>query len=387
MDLDAPPLFGRFHLDLSARLLIPVAVAAALIVTVHMWRSLGWRRMLVVSFAGAFVWALALAVTDGPGAVSTPLEEPTDYLAALSGDGSVVALDEFVDRADELPLHPRSHPPGPVLLLSLLARVGLGGAGPAALLVIAAGSSAGPAALIALRSVAGEDRARAAAPFLVLAPASVWVATSMDALFLGLSAWGIAAIVVATARRTPTADITAVCGGLLFGLSMFFSYGVLPLLIIPLALAMAHRRWRVLPLSGAGTALVAFAFASAGFWWPDGLSSALVHYGQGISRFRPDDYFAVANLAALGVAVGPATAAGLAATRDKRLWLLVGAAIVAVLVADASGFSKGEVERIWLPFMPWLLIVAPTSDRTIVPWCCVQAGWAILIEAGVQTPW
>jgi hypothetical protein len=387
MDLDAPPLFGRFHLDLSARFLIPVAVAAALIGTAQMWRALPWRRVLAVSFAGAFVWALALAVTDGTAAVSTPLEQPTDYLAALSGGASVVVLDEYVDRTEELPLHARSHPPGPVLLLSFLAWVGLGGAGPAALLVIAAGSSAGPAALIALRSVAGEDRARAAAPFLVLAPALLWVATSMDALFMGLSAWGIAAIVVATARRTLTADITAMCGGLLFGVSMFFSYGVLPLFLIPLTVAVARRRWRVLLLSGAGTALVAFAFASAGFWWPDGLSAALLNYREGISRFRPDDYFAIANLAALGVAVGPATVAGLAATRDKRVWLLVGAAIVAVLVADLSGFSKGEVERIWLPFMPWLLIVAGTSDKTIVPWCCVQAGWAILIQAGVQTPW
>jgi methylthioxylose transferase len=52
-----------------------------------------------------------------------------------------------------------------------------------------------------------------------------------------------------------------------------------------------------------------------------------------------------------------------------------------------SGFSKGEVERIWLPFMPWLLLAAGTSDNTVVPWCLVQAGWAILIQVGVRTPW
>jgi methylthioxylose transferase len=387
MDLDAPPLFGRFHIDLSARFLLPVAVAAVLIGTVHIWRELPWRRLLAVTFVGAFVWALALAATHGPSAVSAPLEHPTDYLAAVSGGAPVVALDEYVARADELPLHARSHPPGAVWLLSLLARVGLGGAAPAALLAVAAGSSAGPAALVALRTVAGEARARTAAPFLALAPAAVWIATSMDALFTGLSAWGIAALVVAADRRAHSRDITAVFGGLLFGLSLFFSYGVLPLFLIPLVVALVRGRSRVLLWSGAGTTFVVVAFAIAGFWWPDGLAGALAHYGEGISRFRPDNYFLIANLAALGVAVGPATVAGLAATRDRRVWLLVGATIAALLVADLSGFSKGEVERIWLPFMPWLLIVAGTSDKTIVPWCCVQAGWAILIQAGVQTPW
>jgi hypothetical protein len=38
--------------------------------------------------------------------------------------------------------------------------------------------------------------------------------------------------------------------------------------------------------------------------------------------------------------------------RDRQLWLLVGAALTAVLLADVSGLSKAEVERIWLPFAP-----------------------------------
>ncbi len=36
--------------------------------------------------------------------------------------------------------------------------------------------------------------------------------------------------------------------------------------------------------------------------------------------------------------------------------LLVGATTVVVIVADASAMSKGEVERIWLPFVPWLTL-------------------------------
>ena len=35
---------------------------------------------------------------------------------------------------------------------------------------------------------------------------------------------------------------------------------------------------------------------------------------------------------------------------------LAGAAAASVLLADASQMSKAEVERIWLPFVPWLLL-------------------------------
>ncbi len=42
--------------------------------------------------------------------------------------------------------------------------------------------------------------------------------------------------------------------------------------------------------------------------------------------------------------------------RDPRLWLLVGGGLAAIALADLSGMSKGEVERIWLPFVPWIAV-------------------------------
>ena len=57
-------------------------------------------------------------------------------------------------------------------------------------------------------------------------------------------------------------------------------------------------------------------------------------------------------------------AAGLAATlsRARAAWrpaLLPAAALAAVLVANLSQMSRGETERIWLPFVPWLALAAP----------------------------
>jgi len=44
---------------------------------------------------------------------------------------------------------------------------------------------------------------------------------------------------------------------------------------------------------------------------------------------------------------------------------LVFATLVAVLLADASGLSKAEIERIWLPFAVWLAAgaAAPPNPR------------------------
>ena len=52
---------------------------------------------------------------------------------------------------------------------------------------------------------------------------------------------------------------------------------------------------------------------------------------------------------------GPATAVALAHLRRHAVGLLVWGALAAVLIADVSAMSKGEVERIWLPFAVWLL--------------------------------
>ena len=107
-------------------------------------------------------------------------------------------------------------------------------------------------------------------------------------------------------------------------------------------------------------------------------------------------YFLVGNLAALALTVGPATGAGLGAAfselrrRDGRhpeIWLCL-PALAAVLVADLSGLSKGEVERIWLPFVPWLMLgAAALPRRGVRGWLTAQVGLTLAIQAWLVTPW
>ncbi len=74
--------------------------------------------------------------------------------------------------------------------------------------------------------------------------------------------------------------------------------------------------------------------------------------------------------------------------KRSPLWLIAGAILVAIVAADFSGLSRGEVERIWLPFVPWLSVaVAAIPDRTRRNWLGAQALLAIGIQTGVATPW
>ena len=81
----------------------------------------------------------------------------------------------------------------------------------------------------------------------------------------------------------------------------------------------------------------------------------------------------------------------LARVRDRKLWLLVGGAMVVLGAAMISGMSKGEVERIWLPFAIWLLpagaVLGASRMRVTTAWLGLQATTAIVIATAVKTTW
>jgi hypothetical protein len=142
----------------------------------------------------------------------------------------------------------------------------------------------------------------------------------------------------------------------------------------------------MLAIATAGAGAVLLAFGAAGFWWPAGLTATHVQYAGGVASLRPYPDFLVVSPAAFALAIGPAAVAGLVALRGRRAWQLPAAALVALLVADLSGLSKGETERIWLPFAPWLLL-ACASLRAPRAWLAPQVALAIALQVGVRSPW
>ncbi|MGH3796447.1 MAG: hypothetical protein ACRDSP_16330 [Pseudonocardiaceae bacterium] len=404
----APPLLAQWLPHVG-----PGTVPAVLVaVLVTLWGPqlagrLSWRPLLAASYLTALAWTLSLALVDGwQRGIAGRLTTGTEYLRDVPAVTDVPAmLATFTERILSFQPHTWSsphvagHPPGALLVFVGLDRVGLSGGAPAALLCVLIGASACVAVAVALRALGAEPLARAALPFGVLLPGAVWVGVSADGLFAGVLAWGVALVAVGAARPRldGPATVAAVTGGLLLGASLYLSYGLALAALLPLAVLGCTRRPVPLLVAGGGVAAVVAAFTTAGFWWLDGYQKVTIRYYQpgewGLDR--PYSYWVWANLAALTVALGPATVAGLrrAAAGWHRpalrpLVLLCGAALLAVLLADLSGLSKAEVERIWLPFAVWLVAAAgllPARHQRW--WLAAQALVALAVNHLLLTGW
>jgi methylthioxylose transferase len=311
--------------------------------------------------AGAGVWSVALAATDGGHGLTGGVVGPHGYLAAVPRVGSPGGfLRGFADaaRAGALPVHVTGHPPGFVLVLWCLDRVGLGGRGPAAALCILGGAGAVGLVTVAVRAVAGTTCARAAAPFLVLSPAAIWIATTPDAFFAFVAAAAVALFCLAAMTSGARATALALGAGACLGSALLLSYGLVLVAVVGVLVAARHNAWRQLRVAAVATTGVLLSLAPFGFSWVDGLLATRHAYWRGIASTRPYRYFVLADVAAFALCIGPATVVALTRLRDRGLLLLVGGAITAVAIADVSAMSKGEVERIWLPFA---LLVLPAN--------------------------
>ncbi|MFB9248712.1 hypothetical protein ACFFWE_10760 [Sphaerisporangium melleum] len=559
-----PPLHAHFRVLTFT--LLPAVLFAVVAVRVlpGLVRRGGFGRASLIAYGFALAWTFLLAVSaDGPAA---PFTHPQEYLAVLPavGDDPLGWLAGFTRHLPEYPTHVRGHPPLPVLVVWALAAVGLPGPLWAAIVVIAAGCSATVAIGLTVRHLAGEEAARRALPYLALTPASVWIATTMDAFFAGVGAWGVALLVLGIrspakdryaadagdaagmryaaatrdagrpgytdraeyaarsryvgrlgytagawyvsrvgwyaaragdAGRSGYAAATGYMGrlgyaagaGVLLGALPYLSYGLVPYLAIPVAVAVLVRpSWPVVAAVVAGAAAVTAAFAAAGFSWPAGVAATHAEWAADPGAARPYWYFLVANLAVLALITGPATAMGLArllprlprrqalptatvldmarlprrqpfsptatldvssvphrrsvpgavvldmarfprrqgaaaldvppaprrqpltgtatpdaprlprrqaltpaamldAARRHGTGTVVAAALVAVLALDISGVTRGEVERIWLPFAVWIgLAAAYAPARRML---AVQALTGLLLQCLVASPW
>ncbi len=389
---EAAPFVGRADWRPSARLLLPIAVA----VVVTIWgpriaQQCTWRTLLTVAPVTSVGWWVAIAFVDGWHGITRPMLGRDQYLAEVPDVHSVrVFVDTFTERFPDYIVHVQGHPPAFTALLAWLDHIGLGGGRWAAALCLGVGALAVPAVLITARVVVDEAFARRAAIFVVLAPAAIWIATTGDAFFMGVSAWAVALVVLAVERPTRAGDALAALGGLAFGLTAFLSYGLPLLAVIPLVVAVRRRRVRPIAIAAVGAALVFAFFAAAGFWWFEGLGLLQREYFVGVGGRRPYTVFVIVNLSIFAMVLGPAIAVGLARLRDRAAWLLVGGALGAVALADLSGYSKGEVERIWLPFSVWILLAGAPLARTLRSarvWIGTQAAFTILLTTWLRSTW
>jgi len=408
-----PPLYASWLPHTGPGTVPALALAAAVAACgPAVARALPWPALVGAAWAASTLWTAALALVDGwRRGIADRLLSPHEYLSSVDRfEDAGAAVRTFtrhilVGQPDNWPTHVAGHPPGAVLTFVALDRVGLGGGEWAGLWCILVGGSAAAAVLVAMRALGAEASARRAAPFLVLLPAAVWTGVSADGYFAAVTAWGLALLAVGAAPGARAPRTAALAAGLLLGWAVYLSYGLVLAAIPAVAVLLCARNARPLPYALAGAMIVAAAFTAAGFLWWEGYHLLVERYYQGVAAVRPYAYWVWANLAVACLAVGPATVAGLrrapsllpgaagglrrAPSRETATTaLLAAAALGAITVATLSGMSKGETERIWLPFVLWLVpAVALLPERHHRGWLAAQGATALLVNHLLLTGW
>ena len=388
-----PPL--AFDADPQARagwaVLAAVLLALAVVVAPRL-RALRPAPFALAVLGLALVARLAVgAARFGPEGWDEPWNESfnakNEYLPALP------ALDElgvrfFLDRFDAilpaLPVHAAGHPPGLLLVLHAL---GLETPGPAAALVIVVGALAVPATYLLGRRVLDEERARTAALLSALASATTLMGvTSADVLFAALGA-GTAVLLLAAPRVAATAGAAALA------VASFFSYAVLAVgaWAAVVRLLRDGRRVALLVAAACGAALVAWylaLWALTGFEVHDVVVATEEVYRESVARLRPYAFWLFGSPAAffafLGLPITWYAARALGAGHP------VAVALAVVLVVSAvGGFTKAEVERIWLMYVPLACVAAAAvlPERRLPLVLGLLAAQSLLVELLFGTVW
>jgi methylthioxylose transferase len=414
--LPRPPLLAFWHPHIGWG--TPLAILSILLGLrlQQLAAALPWRRLLLSGWLLNLAWMCSLTLVDGlqrgwidvfldPNEYLHDLHRISDPSAFLSSFTHFIAFGPGVGGDLVWTTHVAGHPPLTTLIFWLLARVGLGGGFWAGALCILVASAVSVALPVTLRELGAEAAGRRIVPFIALFPGAVWMAVSADGLFAGVAAGGLALVVRGAVRGRILADLA---GGLLLGIAVFLSYGLLLFGLVVLFAMLLTVRQRGLRNAVVGWLVATFGFVAVaaahlalGFNWLSGFAALRVRYYQGIAGQRPFSYFIYANLAAWLVSCSPLLAIGIVRsiaalsrgrrgpwTQDRIAALLALSGVLAALIANLSALSKAETERIWLSFgviaySSLALLRGRTASRALV----ASATWALLVNHLLNTGW
>jgi hypothetical protein len=414
--LPRPPLLAFWHPHVGWG--TPLAILS-LLLGLRLQRVaavLPWRRLLLAGWLLNLAWMCSLTLVDGlqRGWIDVLLD-PNEYLhdlhrisdpsTFLSSFTHFIAFGPGVDGDLVWTTHVAGHPPLATLIFWLLSLVGLGGGFWAGALCILVGSATSVAMPTTLRELGAEATGRRIVPFVALFPGGVWMAVSADGLFAGVAVGGLALVCLGARRGRILAGLA---GGLLLGIAVFLSYGlVLFGLVVLLAMLVTVRqrglRGVVVPwlFASLGFATVAAVHLALGFNWVSGLVALRIRYYQGVASERPFSYFVFADLAAWLVSCSPLLAVGIVrsiavlskaragpGTQGQIVALLALSGVLAALIADLSAMSKAETERIWLSFGLIAYSGLALLHGRRATWALVMsAAWALLVNHLLNTGW
>lgn len=411
--LPTPPVLAHWHPHVGWG--TPLAVVCVLM-GLHLQRRaavLSWRRLLLAGWLLNVAWLGSLRSVDGlnkgwteallnPNEYLHDLPRITDPVTFVATFTDFIAFGPGVDGSVVWTTHVAAHPPMATLVFWALAQIGLGGGFWAATLCTLVASAVSVGLPVTLRELGAGAAARRIVPFIALFPGAVWMAVSADGLFAGVAVSGLALVCWGAARGQLLASLT---GGVLLGVTIFLSYGLVLVGIVVIAALVLTSRQRglrstVLPwlVATAGVVAVTAIHLAYGFNWLVGLAQLRVRYYQGIASQRPFSYFVYANVAAWLISCSPLLAVGIVRsvgalrrvrgwTQDRVVAVVALSGVAMALVADVSALSKAETERIWLTFG----VIAGSSLALLRGrWASVGllacGAWALAVKH-LLTPW
>ncbi|HEY1335097.1 MAG TPA: glycosyltransferase family 39 protein, partial [Myxococcaceae bacterium] len=342
-----------------------------------------------------------------------PFRRPLEYWASVPLARSLGVrgfAEQFPHLDGRLSLHAATHGPGAVLFLWLLSGLSGGSLLGVSFWVTLVGIAGAVPTYAVARELAGERTARLAGLLFLCAPGVlIYSATSMDAVFMTAVAVALAALV-----RAPRSVGWAIGAGLLAALALSFTFGAFTLGLFALGIGVVALRDR---RQTAATLLARGALVLAGLVL--GLLLLRLLFGMNLvadfraasranfhdaSRARPYAYWVFANIPAfLWVAGVAQTALLVHQTRSRwraRAFGFETVLLCVIAVASLSGVFLGEVDHIWLFFVPPLAAVAasglerllavrdgPQADRYLRGVVAGSLGQTALIQLLLYTYW
>jgi hypothetical protein len=377
---NVPPLLAQLHPSIGPWL--PLAIIAILAAIAILPGAMRWPTWQFLTVAILLAWVVAVtlsAESHGLSAITAPFRRPLEYWASVPLARSLgvrAFASHFPDLGGRLSLHAATHGPSAVLFLWLLSGLSGGSLLGVSLWVTLVGVAGAIPAYAIAQELAGERTARLAALLFLCAPGVlIYSATSMDAVFMTVVAVALAALV-----RAPRSPTWAIGAGALWALALSFTFGAFTLGLFTVGIGVIALRDR---------RRSAAAFVSHGAMVVVGLLLGLLLLrlvlGMNLvadfraasranfhdaSRARPYVYWVFANIPAFLWVAGVAQTA-LLVHQTRMQWRARSFGFETVLLcvialSSLSGVFLGEVDHIWLFFIPPLAAVAASGlERTL----------------------
>jgi 4-amino-4-deoxy-L-arabinose transferase-like glycosyltransferase len=377
---NVPPLLSQFHPSIGPWLpLAIIAILAAIAILPGAMRWPTWQFLTVAILLGWVVAVTLAAESHGLSAITAPFRRPLEYWASVPLARSLgvrAFVSQFPDFGGRLSLHAATHGPSAVLFLWLLSGLSGGNLLGVSLWVTLVGVVGAIPAYAIAQELAGERTARLAALLFLCAPGVlIYSATSMDAVFMTVVAVALAALV-----RAPRSPTWAIGAGALWALALSFTFGAFTLGLFAVGIgviALRDRRRSAAALIARGAMVVVGMLLGLlllrlvlGMNLVADFRAASRANFHDASRARPYLYWVFANIPAFLWVAGIAQTA-LLVHQTRMQWRARSFGFETVLLcvialSSLSGVFLGEVDHIWLFFIPPLAAVAASGlERTL----------------------